>query len=638
MMKPFDNNNNNIDNNLNNNLNNNNNNINNGNNVKNDCLNSSNNRIKIAKTGSDNPLIEDFPVDVLQRNLSLDLSSLKLPLHNINNNINNNLNNNINNIDNNNNEMKVDRNKLWKKRIPFIGNQSISMQSMMTSSSSLPLNNDPIDEFGFYIKSSLEIGIDNQSNSSKVIEEDKNLIKFWTNWMREKHDQLLTSPPSPSSSSSSSPSSPSSSSSPYTSMTSLSSLSSSPTSSNSQLPISGSPTVSPRGSSVEYSSYYSWMMNDRSVTEMIMKDGIPQSIRGKVWRYLAASSKDQSLVDIYRLLFSSSISSPEGEEGRSIYRELLTTEIDEEDESLIKQDLSRALPTHYQFAELGGIGQRKLYNVLYAITAWNPEIGYCQGMSFLAAVLLLMCEEEDAFWLLNWMMNKNRSGNYYTSELEGLKDDSKKLEELIKKHYTLLASHLESQKIEVLFFSTQWFMVLFTNLPCWTTVFRIFDYYFIEGPAAIFRFSLSLLQSLQNSLFTLQKLDSLLPLLQNIPLDMAQSSSLLPIARSIPIHVFLLDLERTQNYLRSPSLPVLPLNNSLQKHSESSISAQNLLGMLWGSPRREGANNDSSPRREGANNDKSRSFTSMPVISREPAAARKTKVERKRSKKSNNTV
>ena len=44
-----------------------------------------------------------------------------------------------------------------------------------------------------------------------------------------------------------------------------------------------------------------------------------------------------------------------------------------------------------------------------AYSMYNQEIGYCQGMSQLAALLLIyLNEEEDAFWALSALMSDPR--------------------------------------------------------------------------------------------------------------------------------------------------------------------------------------------------------------------------------------
>ena len=57
-------------------------------------------------------------------------------------------------------------------------------------------------------------------------------------------------------------------------------------------------------------------------------------------------------------------------------------------ESQIELDLSRTFPTHELFAP-GERGLAELRTVLLAYAIHNPTIGYCQGMSYLAATLLI---------------------------------------------------------------------------------------------------------------------------------------------------------------------------------------------------------------------------------------------------------
>lgn len=51
--------------------------------------------------------------------------------------------------------------------------------------------------------------------------------------------------------------------------------------------------------------------------------------------------------------------------------------------------LGRTFPGHTYFASPLGPGQLALFNLLKAYSLLDPEVGYCQGLSFVAGILLL---------------------------------------------------------------------------------------------------------------------------------------------------------------------------------------------------------------------------------------------------------
>lgn len=52
-------------------------------------------------------------------------------------------------------------------------------------------------------------------------------------------------------------------------------------------------------------------------------------------------------------------------------------------------DLGRTFPAHPFFARQLGPGQLALFNLLKAYSLLDRDVGYCQGLSFIAAALLL---------------------------------------------------------------------------------------------------------------------------------------------------------------------------------------------------------------------------------------------------------
>ena len=55
----------------------------------------------------------------------------------------------------------------------------------------------------------------------------------------------------------------------------------------------------------------------------------------------------------------------------------------------IRIDVTRTFPEHAIFQPRGGAGQVSLFNVLRAYSSLDDEVGYCQGMSFIAGLLLM---------------------------------------------------------------------------------------------------------------------------------------------------------------------------------------------------------------------------------------------------------
>ena len=75
----------------------------------------------------------------------------------------------------------------------------------------------------------------------------------------------------------------------------------------------------------------------------------------------------------------------------------------------IARDLGRSMP---EIAEIASPeGQQRLRRCLSAYALHNPDLGYCQGMNFMAAVLQLhLPSEEDAFWCLDVIVRESIPG------------------------------------------------------------------------------------------------------------------------------------------------------------------------------------------------------------------------------------
>ena len=59
---------------------------------------------------------------------------------------------------------------------------------------------------------------------------------------------------------------------------------------------------------------------------------------------------------------------------------------------MINWDIKRTFVGHDYFQE--GVGKEALYKISKAYSVYDEEVGYCQGFSFMAAVLLLQVSSE----------------------------------------------------------------------------------------------------------------------------------------------------------------------------------------------------------------------------------------------------
>jgi len=145
-------------------------------------------------------------------------------------------------------------------------------------------------------------------------------------------------------------------------------------------------------------------------------------------------------------------------------------------------------------------GQAALRRVLTAFAHHNPLIGYCQGMNFVAAMLLIVLghDEEAAFWVLASLIDDEDRGilypDMYSRDLSGCHVEMRSLRGLVESKLPRLAAHLSAMKSDMSILATDWFLCLYsTSLPS-ETVARVWDALLHEGPKVLFRVALALLK------------------------------------------------------------------------------------------------------------------------------------------------
>ncbi|XP_049541657.1 rab GTPase-activating protein 1-like [Anopheles darlingi] len=213
----------------------------------------------------------------------------------------------------------------------------------------------------------------------------------------------------------------------------------------------------------------------------LVRSGIPEALRGSVWQRLACVENRKEMFDSYRVLITKETSC----------------------ETVIQRDINRTFPAHKFFKENGGTGQENLYKVSKAYAVYDTEVGYCQGLSYIAASLLLHMPEEEAFCVLVALMYNYGLRDMFKMGFESLYLRLYQLNRLMKDQLPDLYEHFAQMGVESHMFASQWFLSLFTARFPLYFVFYILDVFLLDGIPVLFQVALTLLSTCRKDLLEL---------------------------------------------------------------------------------------------------------------------------------------
>ncbi|XP_076602688.1 TBC1 domain family member 4 isoform X4 [Chaetodon auriga] len=228
--------------------------------------------------------------------------------------------------------------------------------------------------------------------------------------------------------------------------------------------------------------------------------GVPKSRRGEVWLLLSHQHRLR-----HRL--------PQRQHAPDTpYHDLLKQLTAQQHAILV--DLGRTFPTHQYFSAQLGAGQLSLYNLLKAYSLLDTEVGYCQGISFVAGVLLLHMSEEQAFDMLKFLMYDLGIRQQYRPDMVSLQIQMYQLSRLLHDYHRELYNHFEEHEICPSLYAAPWFLTLFASQFPLSFVSRIFDFVFVQGTGVIFKVALCLLSSHEGEIVECDSFESIVDYLK----------------------------------------------------------------------------------------------------------------------------
>ncbi|XP_021403698.2 TBC1 domain family member 4 isoform X2 [Lonchura striata] len=256
-----------------------------------------------------------------------------------------------------------------------------------------------------------------------------------------------------------------------------------------------------------------------------LKEGVPKSRRGEIWQFLAVQHRVR-----HRL--------PNKQQPPDISYEELLKQLTTQQHAILV-DLGRTFPTHPYFSTDLGAGQLSLFNLLKAYSLLDKEVGYCQGISFVAGVLLLHMSEEQAFEMLKFLMYDLGFRKQYRPDMMSLQIQMYQLSRLLHDYHRDLYNHLEENEISPSLYAAPWFLTLFASQFSLGFVARVFDIIFLQGTEVIFKVALSLLSSQETSIMGCESFENIVDFLKTTIPDMTK-----PQMEKIITQVFEMDISK----------------------------------------------------------------------------------------------
>lgn len=145
--------------------------------------------------------------------------------------------------------------------------------------------------------------------------------------------------------------------------------------------------------------------------------------------------------------------------------------------------------------------QSKMIRVLDAVSTSNANIGYCQGMNYVAGVIVQVMEkEEDCYWMLSSLLWKYKLGNLYKAGLKLLKLRCYQLDCLLQDSLPVLAAHLRAIGLHAKVYAARWFLTLLSCDLSSSSLLVMWDLFLQSGWKVLFRVMLAMLASVQQQL------------------------------------------------------------------------------------------------------------------------------------------
>ncbi|CAF3420273.1 unnamed protein product [Rotaria sp. Silwood1] len=229
--------------------------------------------------------------------------------------------------------------------------------------------------------------------------------------------------------------------------------------------------------------------------------GLPPRIRGKIWKMAIGNELGltyELFTQLEQMAREKLEVTKQAEDARSNHSgsPQLGTTFSHSSETtstyieLIQLDVSRTFPQLGLFQQHGPYHEY-LQLLLCIYVYLCPEVGYVQGQAFLAAMFLLNLDLFDSFICFSNLLNRPYFQTFY--RFNNIDKYLQLFKQLLNYHLPKLSAHFIHMSIEPNCFALDWFFTIFSKSLPLDVVSRIWDLFFRDGDAFIFRTAIAIL-------------------------------------------------------------------------------------------------------------------------------------------------
>ncbi|KAJ8962460.1 hypothetical protein NQ314_005722 [Rhamnusium bicolor] len=256
------------------------------------------------------------------------------------------------------------------------------------------------------------------------------------------------------------------------------------------------------------------VMRFNKKTQELWWQGLPSSVRGKVWR-LAIGNELNVTPQLYEICLGRAqnrLNSPIPPQYDS--------DIDQESSmDVIQLDISRTFP-HLCIFQEGGPYSETLHSLLAAYVCYRPDVGYVQGMSYIAAILILNMEQFDAFICFANLLNQPLHLSAFTLNQTQMQAYYNAYNQVFIYNLPKLYSHFEKSGLTPDLYLLDWIYTIFAKAMPLDIACRVWDIFLRDGFEFIFRTALGILHLNQEVLMNMDFLHGA-QFLTHLPDDMS---------------------------------------------------------------------------------------------------------------------